>query len=428
MELITNNLSLFAVVLLVALLLYLLSLLYESMRSSRMGAEVAELQLQRFLVDLDRAKSEHLQQQKSSLSWSSFRKFDVVDKVFESADKQICSFYLQPHDLKEIPTFKPGQHLTFSLDEPGLEEDLLRFYTLSDIYREKNGVGQYRVSIKRMIPPSTADDKRPGRSSNYFHDHVKVGSILDVGAPKGGFYLDVFSERSIVLIAGGVGITPIITMLNTLVEQGTTREVWIFYGVRNSNELCFKDQLFNAAKSNPKIHLHICFNAPLSEDKLGSNYHHKSWVGIDLFKELLPSNNFQFLMCGPPPMMKSITKGLTEWKVPESDIFQEAFGPASVKRKPIGANNLENKDIKIEFRKSGVTLPWDGKHADIIKLAKASGIKMKHVCLMGKEGCCKIAVVKGSVAHAQDADLSKIEDGSCLPCSCVPTENLTLDA
>ncbi|HEY8904654.1 MAG TPA: 2Fe-2S iron-sulfur cluster-binding protein [Rhodoferax sp.] len=123
-----------------------------------------------------------------SAVWSGWRTFKVTHKVVENATGDICSFHLAPQDGQSLPAFMPGQYLTFRLDIPlpsGKTETITRCYSLSDGPRA-NG---YRVSIKREpAPPNTAHP--PGRSSNYFHDQVPLGGLLQVRPPAGHFHLD----------------------------------------------------------------------------------------------------------------------------------------------------------------------------------------------------------------------------------------------
>ena len=172
----------------------------------------------------------------SVAAWSGFRNFRVDRKEIEDGAQSICSFYLVPEDKQPLPTFKPGQFLTFRLEVPavpapdGKTEQITRCYSLSDAPRQDF----YRVSIKR-VPAPTGSAYPPGRSSNYFHDHIQVGEQLQVRAPGGHFHIDS-SDAPVVLVGGGIGNTPVLSMLNWCVAEQPGREVWLFYGVRNSNE------------------------------------------------------------------------------------------------------------------------------------------------------------------------------------------------
>ena len=131
-----------------------------------------------------------------ALVWNGFRKFRVTKKVLECQD--VFSFYLAPHDGKSIPGFKPGQYLTFQLNVPNQTKPIVRCYSISDAPRADN---QFRVTIKKALPPRGVSDAPPGIASSYFADHLQEGDILDVKAPGGVFFLDLHRSTPIVLIA-----------------------------------------------------------------------------------------------------------------------------------------------------------------------------------------------------------------------------------
>jgi hypothetical protein len=117
-----------------------------------------------------------------------FRTFRVERKMVEDATQSVCSFYLVPEDGEPLPSFLPGQFLTFRLDvakSTGGSEQIIRCYSLSDA----PSTDGYRVSIKR-VPSPAGSNFPPGRSSNSFHEHVEVGSLLQVRAPSGHFHID----------------------------------------------------------------------------------------------------------------------------------------------------------------------------------------------------------------------------------------------
>ena len=255
-----------------------------------------------------------------------FRSFRVESKVIEDAAQSICSFYLVPEDGQPLPAFLPGQFLTFRLDVPvatGGNEQVIRCYSLSDAPRPNH----YRVSIKR-VPSPMASDVPPGRSSNYFHDQVASGSLLQVRAPSGHFHIDR-SDAPVVLIAGGIGITPMLSMLNWSLSEQLGREVWLFYGVRNGRELVMKSQLEALAAEHPNFHLQLCFSNPLPEEVAGHDYQHRGRVDVDLLRVRLPLKPYHFYICGPTPMMESLVQALEDWGVPDAHIHFEAFGPGA---------------------------------------------------------------------------------------------------
>ena len=176
-------------------------------------------------------------------AWNGFRKFRVARKVQETHDT--CSLYLAPPDGQLLSPFQPGQYLTFQLNIPGTNErapakPVVRCYSLSDSADHPDA---YRVTIKRTLAPRGRPELPPGVASTFFHDQVREGDILDVKAPSGQFTLDLAQQTPVVLIAGGVGLTPLLSMLLSIVEGGSRREVWLFYGVRNRAEHMMQESL-----------------------------------------------------------------------------------------------------------------------------------------------------------------------------------------
>ena len=168
--------------------------------------------------------------QAAAPAWQGLRSFQVVQKQVEDAGQSICSFYLAPQDGLPLAPFQPGQFLTFQLELPmagGGISNTIRCYSLSDAPEP----GRYRISVKRALAPA-GSPHAPGRSSNFFHDQVEVGSVLKLRAPSGHFYVDR-SDAPVVLIGGGIGITPMLSMLTTCLRERPEREVWLFYGARN---------------------------------------------------------------------------------------------------------------------------------------------------------------------------------------------------
>ena len=294
---------------------------------------------------IEAARQHRVASEQEAFTWQGFRKFEVQKKQLEGGD--ICSFYLNPHDARPLPPFKPGQFLTFKLDIPG-DKQITRCYSLSSIAHEEN----YRVSIKRVPPPRGQDDVPPGKSSNFFHDHVNELDILDVKAPGGNFFLDVTKTTPIVLIGGGIGLTPVLSMLEAVVKHGLQRDVHFFYGVRNADEHIMKEYLASLDNEHRRLTMHICYSNPGENDVQGKDFHHAERVSVDLFKRLFPSNNYEFYICGPPPMMESLVKDLDEWGVPQGAVNFEAFGPASVKKttKPTEGGEGAGKTLKVTFQ------------------------------------------------------------------------------
>ncbi|MFP6773678.1 MAG: iron-sulfur cluster-binding domain-containing protein, partial [Alphaproteobacteria bacterium] len=281
----------------------------------------------------------------------------------------------------------------------------------------------------RLGPPPREPDAPPGLSSNFFHNELMVGDIVDVKAPSGNFFLDLSKHRPVILIGGGVGLTPIVSMLNAICESGSQREVWFFYRVRNGNECVMKEHLEALEAEHENVQLRLCYSDPTDGEVEGEDFHHAARVSVDLFREVLPSNNYEYYMCGPPPMMDSLTTDLRAWGVPDGDVFLEAFGPASVKKKaPAEDKAMETPTGQVvTFARSNKKLTWDGSHSSILELAEANGVELDFGCRAGSCGTCITAVKTGEVSYVEEPG-SMPEQGSCLACISVPKTDLALDA
>jgi len=363
--------------------------------------------------------------------WPGFRSFRVARRVVEDTAAQICSFYLEPEGGQKLPSFQPGQFLTFRLNVPKADgngtEQIIRCYSLSDAPQPEH----YRVSIKRA-PAPPGSNLPSGRSSNHFHDHVQVGTTLQVRAPSGHFYLEP-SNAPIVLIAGGIGITPMLSMLNWCLAHQPERELWFFYGVRNSSEAAFAQHLQSAAAAHPNVHLRLCFSDPLPEDHQGRDFHHCGRVNVNLFRMELPLKPYHYYLCGPTPMMETLVPALDDWGVPDSHIHFEAFGPASIKRRKPEAAPIDGEtaapvgEITVTFAKSGKQLSWSPQSNSLLEFADAHGIAIDAGCRAGGCGTCQTTIRSGEVAYRQSPDYDP-EPGTCLMCVCTPKTHVTLEA
>jgi len=359
----------------------------------------------------------------TSRTWKGFRKLEIVHKVMESVDA--CSFYLAPHDKHSLPSFYPGQYLTFRLNIPGQTKPTIRCYSLSDLPRKN----YYRVTIKKVPSPPNEPEGTPGLSSSYFHDQLEVGDILDVQSPAGSFHVDVTEKKPVVMLAGGIGITPLISMTNALLAKNSSSEIWFFYGTRNSAEHIMQSHFTKLQQEYKNLNLFVIYSEPLAGDKQGSDYQHSGFINMDLLKGALPSNNYDYYMCGPPMMIQSLSAGLEEWNVPMHRIHYEAFGPASVKSKKERQSTIEKptKEITVSFSRSGKTIPWDPKAETILEFAEQNNISMDSGCRAGNCGTCLTAIKKGKVSYISEPE-SQPEEGSCLTCISVPISDLQLDA
>jgi ferredoxin-NADP reductase len=406
----------------------LAQLLIEAFRGVlRLAAERKQqrvaLEKLRLQVREAKLRCEEVEQGKSR--WNGYRKFTVFRKAPECED--VCAFYLKPHDGKALPPFKPGQYLTFELDIPGRDKPLVRCYSLSDSPHRSE---YYRVTIKKERCPANRPELPPGVASSYFTDIVKEGDILNVKAPAGHFFLEMAKTNPIVLIAGGVGVTPLLSMAQAIAASGSKRETWFFFGVRNGQEHIHKAELDKLAAENENLRLHVCYSRPGPNDTKSRDFQHEGRVTIDLLKQILPSNNFEYFLCGNGAFMKDITDGLEAWGVPERDVHFEAFGPATVKKKaaePTKSETVFLSKVQVTFGRSGKVARWEPSAGNLLEFARAQGVRIESGCCAGSCGSCLVAIKSGAIHYLKPPD-AEPEQGACLTCICRPEADLVLDA
>jgi ferredoxin-NADP reductase/MOSC domain-containing protein YiiM len=353
-------------------------------------------------------------------AWRGFRPFTLKERIREN--DSVASFHLVPEDGQPLPAYVPGQFLTVRPRMPEAGSPPVRSYSLSDAPHPDH----YRITIKRIAARAGDPQAAGGLVSSYFHDRLAVGDGLDLKAPAGNFTIDAKAhDRPLVLIGGGIGVTPLLGMLQGLVAEASSRETWLLHGVRDEREHVMKSRLEEIARQHPNVHLHFFYSQPARlTDGAGVHVGH---IDLTAMRRLLPSNANDFYVCGPPAMMDAVTQGLDAWGVPAERVRFEAFGPATVKRAVRGAATQPDCGIDVTFARSGVTALWTRCDAPLLELAEEHAVAIEFGCRAGSCGTCVTRVIAGAVRylHAPNAPLAA---GEALPCIAVPTEPLVLDA
>ncbi|MCM3567266.1 NO-inducible flavohemoprotein [Neobacillus mesonae] len=250
--------------------------------------------------------------------WAGFKDFVIDRKVPES--DVITSFYLKPKDGAKLAEFTPGQYLTIKLDKSDLEYTQLRQYSLSD----RPGLDYYRISVRREDPRQ--EGMPPGVVSTYLHKNMNEGDILPISAPAGDFYLDRESKLPLVLISGGVGLTPLMSMLNTMAEEELQKEIYWIHAAVNGKNHAFKKHVNDLASNLKNVKPFVIYEKPTEEDKEMKSYDKDGFITLEFLKEVLPSKDNEFYFCGPTPFMKAVYRALKEWGIPQERIHYEFFG------------------------------------------------------------------------------------------------------
>lgn len=328
----------------------------------------------------------------------------------EDSAQAKCSFYLEPVDGQALSPYKAGQFLTFSLTLGGQSGvalgELTRCYSLSEAPHPDH----YRVTIKRAAPPASQPNVPAGRSSSYFHDRVQVGSLLQVRAPSGRFHLDTNSMVPVVLIGGGIGITPMMSMLHWCLDHQPGRIIHLYYGVRNRTEHAFKSVLEQWAARVPHFHLHVVYSDKALPAPPGVDYHHAGQINVELLKQTLPHGQHQFYVCGPTAMMESLVPALAAWGVPLADIHFEAFGPASVLLPSAKSAVVQGvlpgsaSSLEIRLQRSQRSLVWDKREPNLLAFFESHGVAVDSGCRSGSCGSCVTPLLDGQVLYEHTPD------------------------
>lgn len=227
--------------------------------------------------------------------WTGWRLFVVREKRPESS--VITSFILEPADGGVVENFEPGQYISLAIDVPALGLQQIRQYSLSDM---PNG-HSYRISVKREDGGGV---NPPGFVSCLLHEHVNVGDEVRLAAPYGTFHIDVNARTPIVLISGGVGLTPMISMLKRAI-QDPQRQVVFVHGARNSKVQAMRERLREIAKSHANFRLTVYYSEPLPEDVPGKDYDYAGHVDVKAIKNEILLPDADYYICGPVAFMRS---------------------------------------------------------------------------------------------------------------------------
>ncbi|EAY31310.1 NO-inducible flavohemoprotein [Microscilla marina] len=233
------------------------------------------------------------------------KQFVVAKKVKES--EVITSLYLQPKDGSPAPAFVPGQYIALKTNIPGEAHPHTRNYSLSDACQPD----YLRISVKKE-----------GLVSGYLHDQVTQGDELTVGMPAGVFTLQP-SQHPVLLIAGGVGITPLLSMYKTLVKEGK-REVVLVQCTQNSEVHAFRDEVNIGI--NAKAQAMTVYDQPTFDDQLRQNFDFEGFLSAEMLRPLVKTQSEVYL-CGSPVFMSHVLGLLEGLGITKDQIFYEFFGP-----------------------------------------------------------------------------------------------------
>lgn len=243
--------------------------------------------------------------------WTGWRDFVVDQKIRESA--VITSFVLRPKDGGAVIPHKPGQYLTFRFDTPEVA-GVKRNYSIS---AGPNGA-TYRISVKR---------EDLGAASRFLHDQIQVGDVLQATPPAGDFFLARQPTRPVVLLSGGVGLTPMVSMVEHIAKQHPELETHFVHGALNSDVHALDSHVRALAKDHGGVTVTTFYSDPLAGDEAGRTHDVDGLITVEWLKANTPFADADFYLCGPKPFLRAFVGGLVKAGVPADRVHYEVFGP-----------------------------------------------------------------------------------------------------
>ena len=331
------------------------------------------------------------------------------------------SFYFQSVDGSPLPHFQPGQFLPIRLHVPGSDIPLVRTYTLSD----SDHGHHYRITVKRE-----------GVASAWLHDQLKPGMEIEAKSPGGAFMLDRTSRRPVVLLSAGIGITPMIAMLNTMLAdssaQSQPEHIYFIHGARDADEHAFAAQLTTAARTSNLLTVHLRESQP-ANTAIAAAAGTAGRVDLDFLKRVLPFGDYDFYLCGPGPFMQDLYNGLRSLNIADERIRFEAFGPASVKRThrtatadsdavatlaPVAPRDPATS-AKVVFATTQHDARWSAEDGTLLDFAETHGVDAPSSCRSGMCGTCSTRLISGEVSYPVPHE-AVIQPGHALICCAIP--------
>lgn len=360
--------------------------------------------------------------------WMAWR---VTARVPES--EVITSFHLAPQAPGDWRAFAPGQFLTLRLEVPGQPRPLVRFYSLSCPPRQP---GTYRISVKRE-----------GLGSTHLHERVRVGDVLSLQGPRGAFVLDEASTRPVLLLSGGVGLTPMMSMLHAL--AGTGRTAFFIHACESAAVHAFRHEVDALVQRHPHLRAHYVYRQATGEDLAAGRCHSTGLIGRELLQSLLPLDDYEAYLCGPPGFMQASYTLLRSLGLAVERIAYEFFGPATVLEAAVApaaatpadaapaaaapgvpdtpdAASGEGADTLVRFATSARAHAWPPDGQNLLDFAEACGLTPAFSCRAGVCGSCSTRLLSGQVRYVEEP-LEPPAEGHVLLCCAQPCGPVTLD-
>ncbi|HEY6851064.1 MAG TPA: molybdopterin dinucleotide binding domain-containing protein [Terracidiphilus sp.] len=316
----------------------------------------------------------------------------------------------------ELPDYVPGQHIAV---KAAIDGDVVRAYSLTGAARVSKRK-HYSIAVRREQGQGPDGKAFQGKMSTYISRQLKVGDLIELAAPSRKYYLPEASQQPVILLAGGIGITPFMSLLESL-PDGNPMEIWLYYSNRNGQTHTFRSRILFHATRLPGLRISNHYTSPLPSDILGRDFDSRDRITAAVVPEDLITRRARVYMCGTSGMMKEFAEGLIARGVPHFDIFRELFTA------PTGPLTDYGKAYTVTFSRSHRTpIVWTSTKGSILNFADGEGLSLPSGCRVGQCESCAVHIVSGCVRYLNGVES---EDPSvCLTCSSVPASNLVLDA
>ena len=333
----------------------------------------------------------------------------------------VKTFRLAQPDGEQLPfNYEPGQFVTFSLSIPGQEKVVKRSYTIASSPSQRDYM---EVTIKR---------EEHGLVSRYMHDSVKVNDLLEIKAPNGKFYFNGEGANSVVLISGGVGITPMMSAVRYLTANCWEGDIYFIYSARTTLDFIFEQELLYLQRRHSNLHVLVCMTRAEGTNWMGPEGRLTTEL-INGFVPELPSKVAH--ICGPPAMMDAISDMLLKLGMLKKNIKTEAFGGAPAKKETALSSALsiessaEATSHEVKFVASGKQ-GKSGPEETILEVAEALNVDIESSCRAGSCGSCKVKLLSGSVEMDVDDGLEDEDKagGYILACQAIPSTTVEVEA
>ena len=351
-------------------------------------------------------------------AWPGFRQMQVAHINKES--ENVTSLVLSPIDGQTLPLCQAGQFVVLRLLVDAGKPPVLRSYSLSDL----PAVDHLRISVKNELK---------GIGSSFLCNRAREGDLLDVSAPRGSFTLRP-SQKPVVLLSAGVGATPVMSMLHSLVAERSQREIWWIYGARNRVDHPFAEESRSLLKQLSRGREYIVYSRPAAIDQIGTDFDAPGHIDVALLERIGVSQGSDFYLCGPSSFLQNMRDGLRNWGVLAGNVHMEIFGSleaitpgmAQVVHTPHLPQGPPGSGPPVSFARSGITAAWDRKFASLLELAEACDVPVRWSCRTGVCHTCMTGLIGGSIIYNPEP-LERPAPGNVLVCCSQPNAGVTLD-